>query len=107
MLKELTIALVAACAGMTPSFAQPFYFGADLSYVNEMEACGAEYTVNGEVSDPYSIFKEHGANLVRLRLWHHPSWYTQLNDGHLYSDFNDVRQAIARAKANGLSVLLD
>ena len=27
--------------------AQPFYFGADLSYVNEMEQCGAVYYENG------------------------------------------------------------
>ena len=54
--------------------AQSFYLGADLSYVNEMENCGAVYKAGGEAKDPYVIFKDHGCNLVRLRLWHTPSW---------------------------------
>jgi arabinogalactan endo-1,4-beta-galactosidase len=87
--------------------AQSFYFGADLSYVNEMEACGTVYTENGEAKDPYRIFKQHGCNLVRLRTWHTPSWYDQLNDGHRYGDLNDIRISIARAKADSMDVLLD
>ena len=51
----------------------PFYYGADLSYVNEMEDCGAIYRNDvGQQTDPYQIFKDVGANLVRLRLWHNP-----------------------------------
>lgn len=86
---------------------QPFYFGADLSYVHEMEDCGAVYTVDAIPQDPFAIFKAHGCNLVRLRLWHTPSWYDSLNEGHRYSDLEDVRGSIARAKALGMSVLLD
>jgi arabinogalactan endo-1,4-beta-galactosidase len=89
------------------AYGQPFYFGADLSYINEMEACGAEYKVNGEVMDPYFIFKDQGCNLVRLRLWHTPAWYDQLNLGNRYSDLEDVAASIARAKALGMDVLLD
>ena len=88
-------------------YAQSFYFGADLSYVNEMEDCGATYTDNDQQQDPYSIFKNHGCNLVRLRLWHTPSWHDQLNDGNRYSDLDDVEISIARAKAEGMKVLLD
>lgn len=87
--------------------AQAFYFGADLSYVNEMEACGAVYTSGGVATDPYTIFKDHGSNLVRLRIWHTPSWYDQLNDGNRYSDLADVAVSISRAKNAGLKVLLD
>ena len=50
----------------------PFYFGADLSYVNEMEDCGAKYRAAGTVQDPYALFKAHGFNLVRVRLWNNP-----------------------------------
>ncbi len=89
------------------AYAQPFYFGVDLSYVNEMEDCGAEYKVNNNPTDPFQIFKERGANLVRLRLWHTPSWYDNLNQGNRYSDFADVRQSIIRAKSQGMNVLLD
>jgi arabinogalactan endo-1,4-beta-galactosidase len=55
--------------------AHPFYFGADLSCVNKMESCGAVHKEGGEARDPYVIFKDHGCNLVRLRLWHTPAWY--------------------------------
>ena len=78
-----------------------FYFGADLSYVNEMEDCGAVYkNRSGNVEDAYEIFKSEGANLVRLRLWHSPSWTN-------YSNIEDVKKSMARAKAKGMAVLLD
>ena len=87
--------------------AQSFYFGADLSYVNEMEDCGASYQVDGEPTDPYQIFKDNGTNVVRLRLWHTPSWYDVLNDGNRYSDLDDIKRSIMRAKAEGMQVLLN
>ncbi len=87
--------------------AQPFFFGADLSYVNEMEDCGVVYKEQGAAKDPYQIFADNNCNLVRLRLWHTPSWYDALNAGKRYSDFQDVRKSIMRAKAAGMKVLLD
>ena len=78
-----------------------FYYGADLSYVNELEDCGASYKDgNGVTKDPYKIFKEAGTNLVRLRLWHNPTWTN-------YSNYEDVKKSIQRAKAQGMEVLLD
>ncbi|HNM27315.1 MAG TPA: glycosyl hydrolase 53 family protein, partial [Saprospiraceae bacterium] len=87
--------------------AQSFSFGADLSYVNEMEDCGAVYRENGQPKDPYQIFADHNCNLVRLRLWHTPAWYDTLNNSQRYADLADVRQSIQRAKASGMKVLLD
>ncbi|MDU8885110.1 glycosyl hydrolase 53 family protein [Yeosuana sp. MJ-SS3] len=78
-----------------------FYYGADLSYVNEMEDCGASYTdANNVTKDPFTIFKEAGTNLVRVRLWHNPTWTN-------YSNFEDVKKTIQRAKTQGMNVLLD
>lgn len=79
----------------------PTYFlGADLSYINEMEDCGAVYhNSQGEAQDPYVIFSEAGANLVRLRLWHSPGWTN-------YSNLEDVKKSISRAKKAGMKVLL-
>ena len=38
-----------------------FYYGADLSYVNEMQDCGAVYkNGNNEIKNVYKIFKEAG-----------------------------------------------
>lgn len=89
--------LVLCCRGI---LASDFYFGADLSYVNEMEDCGAVYRENGEPRDVFALFAERGANLVRVRLWHDAEWTA-------YSDLADVRKTMARAKENGLQVLLD
>jgi len=78
-----------------------FYYGADLSYVNEMEDCGAVYKdQDGNNADPYKIFAEAGSNLVRVRLWHNATWTN-------YSDLADVKKTISRAKAEGMRVLLD
>ncbi|NNE27894.1 MAG: hypothetical protein HKN09_13705 [Saprospiraceae bacterium] len=86
---------------------QQFYYGADMSYVNEMEDCGVVYHENNEVKDPYRTFSDYGCNLVRLRLWHTPSWYDGLNHGQRYSDLADVKKSIRRAKNNNMQVLLD
>jgi arabinogalactan endo-1,4-beta-galactosidase len=77
-----------------------FYFGVDLSYVNEMDDCGAVYRENGEVHDPFTLFADHGANLVRARLWHNPDWTD-------YSTLEDVKRTFRRAQDQGMSTLLD
>ena len=77
-----------------------FYFGADLSYVNEMLDCGGSYRVNGQVTDPYKIFADKGCNLVRVRLWNNPTWTK-------YSNPDDVFKTIQKAKENKMQVLLD
>lgn len=109
-MKNLRYYLLLALLGGLPvqqMIAQPFYFGADLSYVNEMEDCGVRYKENGVEKDPYAIFADNGANLVRLRLWHTPRWYDNLNAGDRYSDLADVKRSIRRAKDAGMAVLLD
>jgi arabinogalactan endo-1,4-beta-galactosidase len=81
--------------------AQEFYTGVDLSYVNELEDCGAKYSnKTGQISEPYEINKSAGANLVRLRLWHNPDWTN-------YSNLEDVKISISKAKSLGMSVMLD
>ncbi|MEQ1747672.1 MAG: glycosyl hydrolase 53 family protein [Saprospiraceae bacterium] len=84
-----------------------FFTGADLSYTNEMEDCGVVFLENNQPKDPYQMFADNGCNLVRLRLWHTPSWYDTLNQGKRYSDLGDVRRSMQRAKAAGMAVLLD
>jgi arabinogalactan endo-1,4-beta-galactosidase len=75
-----------------------FYYGADLSYLNEMEDCGATYeNTNGITKDPYTIFKEAGTNLIRIRLWHHPTWTN-------YSNYGDAKTSIQRAKDLNMKV---
>ncbi len=77
-----------------------FFFGVDLSYVNEMDDCGAVYRVHGEVRDAFEIFAEYGASLVRARLWHNPDWTD-------YSTLADVKRTFQRAVNAGMATLLD
>ena len=87
-----------------------FYFGADLSYVNQILDHGGAYKDGGTFQDPYKIFKDHGANVIRLRLWHNPVWTKQVYGAagtQLYNDLADVSKSIAIAKVQGISVLLD
>jgi len=81
-------------------FGQNFYLGADLSYTNEMEDCGAVFYENQQAKDPYLIFDEHHANIARFRLWHTPDWTN-------YSNLTDVIKSIGRAKNQDFTVLLD
>jgi arabinogalactan endo-1,4-beta-galactosidase len=87
-----------------------FVMGADLSYVNQILEHGGNYRDNDQVVDPYQVFKDHGANLVRLRLWHSPVWTKEVygSDGtKMYNDLADVKVAIRRSKEAGLAVNLD
>lgn len=103
----ITILLVHGFAG----FSQTFYRGNDLSYVNQMEDCGAVFKENGVPKDVYQIFADHGTNLVRMRLWVDPAWQNDLVQPAgvklQYSDFEDVKETISRSKAAGMQVLLD
>ena len=85
----------------SPVQARQLYFGADLSFANQMADCGAVYRdSDGKAKDVYSIFKDHGANLIRIRLW------TDGNDSG-YSNLVDVERSLRAAKALGMQVLLD
>jgi arabinogalactan endo-1,4-beta-galactosidase len=83
-----------------------FAMGVDLSYVNQIQDYGGRYS-DGNESDPFVIFKNNGANVVRVRLWHNPQWQAGLNNGKLYNDLKDVEKTIQRAKAAGMAVNLD
>jgi arabinogalactan endo-1,4-beta-galactosidase len=95
----LLAAAAAALVLTPPSQAAPL-MGADMSFVNEMEDCGAVYREDGAVKDPFAILKDHGATLVRVRIWHDASWTK-------YSNLADVKKTLARARARGLHTLLD
>ena len=99
-----TLALLAssvqAPASATPPQSAPFYVGADMSYVNEMESCGAVYRDQGKKVDPFQLFARKGADIVRVRLWHNATWTK-------YSDLEDVSKTLQRAKAAGMQTLLD
>jgi arabinogalactan endo-1,4-beta-galactosidase len=84
-----------------------FVMGADLSYVNAVQDGGGVYKDSSVAKDPFVIFKNHGTNTVRVRLWHNTSWQAPYNNGKEYSNLNDVEKTIQRAKALGMAVNLD
>ena len=80
--------------------AHPFYLGADMSFANEMQDCGATFRDRGKRVDPIELLKARGGNLVRVRIWVNP---TRTH----YSNLADVLRTATRAHAAGLQVLLD
>ncbi len=99
-LAVLLCVLAAAALRAQDAADPPFYLGADLSYVNEMEACGAVYrTADGQARDPFTLFAQRGANLVRARLWHDPDWTA-------YSTLDDLHRTFQRARSAGMHTLL-
>lgn len=91
---------------------EAFAMGVDLSYVNQVLDHGGVYRDStGEEVDPYSLFADRGANVVRVRLWHDPEWVREevYEDPEvpLYSGLADVTETIRKAKAQNVAVNLD
>lgn len=79
--------------------AADYAVGADLSFLKQAEDRGTKFKENGQVKPGLQIFKDHGYNWIRLRLFHTP---TQLP--------NNLEYTIATAKAAkalGYKFLLD
>ena len=75
--------------------------GADVSWTSEIEANGYKYyNRSGVQKDIFAIMKEQGMTAARLRVWVNPAqgWYNSTQD---------VVAKAKRAKAAGLSVMID
>jgi arabinogalactan endo-1,4-beta-galactosidase len=84
----------------------PFLIGADLSWIKEREASGRRFFDGGVQKDPLVLFKEHGFNSVRLRLFHNP----QSSGGYNSRGFCGWDSTLAmarRVKAAGFGIFLD
>jgi arabinogalactan endo-1,4-beta-galactosidase len=81
------------------SIGQEYAIGADLSFLKSAEDRGFGFKENNEVKPGLKIFREHGYNWIRLRLFHSP---TDLPNNLEYTI------ALARsAKLQGFKFLLD
>lgn len=82
--------------------------GADLSYSNSVLAHGGQYkNSQGVVQNPYSLFAEKGANIVRARLFHTPA--NQLDfcgNPSTMSSLDDVTLTFEQAKNYGMQLEL-
>ena len=83
------------------------YRGADVSMLSEVERHGGKLLEQGKEVDAFTLLKAHHFNLIRLRLWVDP----KSSEGEPYGGGNsDLATTLAlakRAKAAGMSLLLD
>lgn len=86
------------------TFSQCFVTGADLSYVNAVEANGGIYLdANENAVDPFELFANEGAKMIRLRLWHTPENNTDFCGNPISnSNLDDVLAAAQKIKTNGM-----
>ncbi len=90
-----------ACALLAPCVAgaMDYAIGADLSFLKQAEERGTVFKENGQPKPGLQIFRDHGYNWIRLRLFHTP---TQLPNNFEYT------LALAKeAKKLGLKFLLN
>lgn len=86
------------------TFSQCFVTGADLSYVNAVEINGGTYqNASGNIVDPFELFADEGAKMIRLRLWHTPENITDFCGNPITnSNLADVLGAAQKIKANDM-----
>ena len=99
----LSVTLTAQAGAASPNPTPPaFLAGGDLSFLTREEQLGAVYKDGGRPREALQIFKAHGWNVVRLRLWVHPTGQREY--------INDLPYTIVlakRVKKAGMKFLLD
>ena len=81
--------------------------GMDISSLAEVERCGGKFYDNGVELDAMKILRSYGTDYIRLRLWNDPYDETGGTYGGGGNDFKVTLELAQRAKALGLSYLLD
>lgn len=78
----------------------PFYTGADVSWLTEMEASGKKFLSRENVpTDLFALLKTYHMDVIRLRIWVDPP------DG--YNSLQDVLAKAQRAQQAGFEIMLD
>ena len=76
-----------------------FDYGADVSFIPQIEDLGGKYYSSGVEMEPLKIFRKNGFNYIRLRLWNNPK------DG--YCGLSSTLQFAQKIKTQGFKILLD
>jgi arabinogalactan endo-1,4-beta-galactosidase len=79
--------------------AQNYAIGADVSFLKQAEDSGFRFKENGKTKPGLEIFKEHGYNWIRLRLFHTPT--------ELPNNLDYTIALAQQAKKHGFKFLLD
>jgi arabinogalactan endo-1,4-beta-galactosidase len=99
LVSPLVIVIVFASVALAPASGGGFIRGGDVSFLQQLEDSGAVFMDDGVARDALDIFRDHGFNYIRLRIWHTPS-----------SGYNDLDKTLlmaARLKQKGFGFLLD
>jgi arabinogalactan endo-1,4-beta-galactosidase len=80
----------------------PLLKGGDVSLLAKIEGLGGVFRDAGKPQDALAIFKRHGANAMRLRLFHTPD-----GKGPVCNDLPYTLKLARRIKAAGLALVLD
>lgn len=67
------LALAVAFTVLATARAAEYAVGADLSFLKQAEAQGTAFKENGQAKPALQIFRDHGYNWIRLRLFHSPT----------------------------------
>ena len=102
----LTLCAAVAFLAQGASAAEPFYVGADVSMLPELEKAGAVYTDGGAPGDAIAILRRHGINLFRIRLFVDPQ-HDVTKDWGATQGLANLRALARRVKASGAAFLLD
>jgi arabinogalactan endo-1,4-beta-galactosidase len=96
--------LMVTCRGVQA--AAPFYVGADISMLPEIERAGGVYKDQGKPGDCLRILADRGFNLFRIRLFVNPTTDFAKSYGAT-QDLTYVRALAKRVKETGGTFLLD
>jgi arabinogalactan endo-1,4-beta-galactosidase len=103
-MKKPGILLALCFATAMPAWAGQFAKGADIGWLQQMEATGYRFrNAQGEPDDALRILKDHGIDTIRLRTWVNPSEHR--TDGH-NSKEETVAMAV-RAQRMGMRVMIN
>ena len=102
----LTLCTAVAFLAQGARAAKPFYVGADVSMLPELEKAGAVYTDGGAPGDDIKILRRHGINLFRIRLFVDPQ-HDVTKDWGATQGLANLRALARRVKASGAAFLLD
>jgi arabinogalactan endo-1,4-beta-galactosidase len=98
-------ALCLLCADLAVARDQPFILGADISWIPEDEAAGAQYFDRGVRKDIFEILKQYDFNFVRLRIFVNPRNGYSRNAG--FCDLEHTKAMAKRIQQANMGFLLD
>ncbi|HEV2318328.1 MAG TPA: glycosyl hydrolase 53 family protein [Verrucomicrobiae bacterium] len=101
LLRALSVAIVVLLAGLRSAEAYDFAFGADLSFLKQAEDNGMVFRDGTNAMPGLQIFRNHGYNWIRLRLFVEPV------GNHLPNNLAYTLAEARAAKGLGYKFLLD